>query len=142
MGNTQTYPNCLKHSSQTYDTKIHVSQHPFVIKPRQGDSGLPRFMQTCIYIYIYIKLSFRVHSKRRQHKSQAKLYIGLFISQAHLEGDLESYLEKSQRMLPSENPVKTSTSPAQLNKHMYWVRLKVTRLDERCKLVSFHGSQK
>ena len=95
-----------------------------------------------MHLYIYIKLSFRVHSKSRQHKSQAKLYIGLFISQAHLEGDLDSYLEKSQRMLPSENPVKTSTSPAQLNKHMYWVRLKVTRLDERCKLVSFHGSQK
>ena len=104
----------------------------------QGYHGLCKHAS----IYIYIKLSFRVHSKIRQHKSQAKLYIGLFISQAHLEGDLESYLEKSQRMLPSENPVKTSTSPAQLNKHMYWVRLKVTRLDERCKLVSFHGSQK
>ena len=45
-------------------------------------------------------------------------------------------------MLPSENPVKTSNSPTQINKHVYWVQLKVPGLDEQCELVGFHASQR
>ena len=50
-------------------------------------------------------LLFRVHSEVDKHNHRLYYTQVYFFSQAHLEGDHESYLEKkSQRTLPSEAP--------------------------------------
>ena len=49
--NISKLPENIVHKLMIHKFMYH--DIPFVIKPRQGDSGLQRFMQTYIYIYIY-----------------------------------------------------------------------------------------